>query len=51
MEDDTGLLVDAYNTTELGEADFTRISVMDKDRFFDWLKARESRLKNISDFR
>lgn len=51
MEDDTGLLVDAYNTTELGEADCTRISVMDKDRFFDWLKARESRLKNTSDFR
>lgn len=50
MEDDTGLLCDAYNTTELGETDCTRISVMDKDRFFDWIKERENRLKSISDF-
>ena len=50
MEDDTGLLCDAYNTTELGETDCTRISVMDKDRFFDWVKERENRLKSISDF-
>lgn len=50
MEDDTGLLCDAYNTTELGETDCTRIYVMDKDRFFDWIKERENRLKSISDF-
>lgn len=50
MEDDSGLLCDAYNTTELGDADCTRISVMDKDRFFDWIKERENRLKSISDF-
>lgn len=50
MEDDTGLLVDAYNTTEIGTADCTRISVMEKDRFSQWLKERESSLKTISDF-
>ena len=50
MEDDTGLLVDAYNTTEIGEADCTRISVMDKDRFQKWLAQREKSLKTISDF-
>lgn len=50
MEDDTGLLCDAYNTTELGEADCTCISVMDQERFFPWLKERENRLKSISDF-
>ncbi len=50
MEDDTGLLVDAYNTTELGEAECTCISVMDKSRFPKWLEERESRLETISDF-
>ncbi len=50
MEDDTGLLVDAYNTTEVGEADCTRISVMSKERFTQWLSERESSLKTISDF-
>ncbi len=50
MEDDGGLLCDAYNTTELGQYDCTRISVMDKNRFYDWIKERETRLKSISDF-
>lgn len=50
MEDDTGLLVDAYNTTEIGESDCTRISVMEKDMFTKWLKEREKSLKTISDF-
>ncbi len=50
MEDDSGLLVDAYNTTEIGEADCTRISVMGKDRFSKWLSERENNLKTISDF-
>lgn len=51
MEDDTGLLVDAYNTTEIGEVDCTQISVMDKERFTRWLNEREKQLKTISDFR
>ena len=50
MEDDTGLLVDAYNTTEIGETDFTRISVMAKEHFTKWLSEREKSLKTISDF-
>ncbi len=50
MEDDSGLLCDAYNTTEIGEADGTRISVMDCSRFSGWIKERENRLKSISDF-
>ena len=50
MEDDSGLLCDAYNTTELGEQDCTCISVMGKERFSEWLEERENRLKSISDF-
>ncbi len=50
MEDDTGLLCDAYNTTEIGKTDCTRITVMDKNCFSKWLKEREKSLKSISDF-
>ena len=49
MEDDTGLLVDAYNTTEIGDCDCTRVSVMDKEHFQGWLSDRENRLRSISD--
>lgn len=50
MEDDNGLLVDAYNTTELGETDCTCICVMDKFRFPKWLEERQDRMETISDF-
>lgn len=50
MADDTGLLCDAYNTTELGDTDCTRITVMDKDRFSEWLEERKNTVKSISDF-
>lgn len=50
MVDDTGLLCDAYNTTEFGEKDCTRISVMEKNHFPSWLAERETGLKSISDF-
>ncbi len=50
MSDDSGILVDAYNTTELGETDCTRICVMSKNRFQKWLAERENRLESISDF-
>lgn len=50
MADDSGLLCDAYNTTELGEEDCTRIFIMDKSRFAGWLAERENSLKAISDF-
>lgn len=50
MTDDSSLLCDAYNTTELGEKDCTRISIMEKNRFAGWLTERENSLKSISDF-
>ena len=50
MTDDSGLLCDAYNTTTLGKVDCTCISVMDKDRFSEWLLERQNRLESISDF-
>jgi len=50
MADDSGLLCDAYNTTELGETDCTKVSVMDKDSFPGWLELRKNTMKSISDF-
>ena len=50
MVDDTGLLCDAYNTTELGDADCTRITIMEKEYFPKWLKERKSAIQDISDF-
>lgn len=50
MTDDSGLLCDAYNTTEIGVNDATRISVMDSGQFSIWLQAREKALQAISDF-
>lgn len=50
MEDDNGLLVDAYNTTELGDTDCTCICIMDKSHFPRWLEARENHISTISDF-
>jgi hypothetical protein len=50
MVDDTGLLCDAYNTTELGESDCTRITVMGKEAFGEWLEKRKNSIKSISDF-
>lgn len=49
LTDDTGLLCDAYHTTELGDADCTRISIMDSKLFPEWLDAREPALCSISD--
>lgn len=49
LTDDSGLLCDAYNTTELGEEDCTRICIMDSRRFPDWLDARETALQSITD--
>lgn len=50
MADDSGLLCDAYNTTELGEKDGTHIFIMEKDRFAEWIRDRQDCLKDISDF-
>jgi len=49
LTDDSGLLCDAYHTTELGETDCTRISIMDSRHFPDWLDARETALCSIAD--
>ncbi len=50
MVDDNGLLCDAYNTAEIGETCYSRITVMHKDRFTEWLEERKNRLKSISNF-
>jgi len=49
MVDDGGNLCDAYNTTELGNADCTVISAMEKDSFADWIAARETSMESIVD--
>lgn len=40
LTDDGGLLCDAYQTTELGETDCTRMFIMEKFRFPAWLSER-----------
>ena len=49
LADDSGILCDAYNTTEFGDQDCTRIIIMDSKRFPDWLDARQNALKSITD--
>ncbi|MCI9166470.1 MAG: hypothetical protein HFF64_10805 [Oscillospiraceae bacterium] len=49
LTDDSGLLCDAYNTTELGETDCTRISIMDSAYFPKWLAERQAALQSITD--
>ena len=49
LTDDSGLLCDAYNTTEPGEADCTRISIMDSAHFPKWLAERQAALQSITD--
>lgn len=50
LTDDNGLLCDAYNTTELGEEDCTRLFLMDSTQFPAWLAERQNSVKTISDF-
>lgn len=40
MTDDTGRLCNLYQTTRLDKFACTRIYVMAKDRFVDWLKSK-----------
>lgn len=42
LEDDTGALCDLYHTTELGETDSTRVTIMDRGRFPAWLAAQKA---------
>lgn len=46
----TGLLCDAYNTAELGDQDCTKIYIMEKQRFPQWLTEHKTSLQSISDF-
>ena len=50
LTDDNGLLCDAYNTTELGKEDCTRLFLMDSTQFPAWLAERQNGVKSISDF-
>lgn len=50
MEDDTGFLCDTYNTTEIGENDCTRVTVMNKNHFLEWLGEHKIHPENISNF-
>lgn len=45
LTDDNGLLCDAYNTTELGEEDCTRLFLMDSTQFPAWLAERQNGVK------
>jgi len=45
MQDDSGLLCDMYNTTELGDKDCTRVSIMAKEQFSEWLAARKNNIE------
>ena len=49
LVDDCGLLCDAYNTTELGTEDCTRIFIMDSALFPEWLDERQTALQSITD--
>ena len=50
MLDDSGLLCVAYNTTEWGTTDCTRMTIMPKERFPKRLEERNNVIINISDF-
>lgn len=49
LTDDSGLLCDAYHTTELGDTDCTRISIMDSRLFPEWLDRKHAALRSISE--
>ena len=46
--DDSGLLCSNYNSSELSDRDFTRISIMEMDRFPEWLNSRKDKAQIIS---
>lgn len=50
MEDDTGALCDVYHTSEFGEADATKLCIMERDLFPVWLEQHQNTLEGISDF-
>ncbi len=42
LTDDSGALCSVYQSTELGSADSTIVSIMDRERFPAWLEAQKS---------
>jgi len=48
MTDDSGRLCDVFNTTELGDVDCTRITLMHKNRFVEWVRERAEALEAAS---
>ena len=48
MTDDGGLSCDTYHTTELGDADCTRIFIMDRKHFPEWVAERAISLQSAS---
>lgn len=50
LTDDNALLCDVFCTAQIGESDRTTVFIMEKNRFPDWLLARRTDKKVISDF-
>lgn len=50
MVDDSGMLCDVYNTSELGKSDQTQITIMVKDAFPKWLETHQKSLDCMSEF-
>lgn len=49
MVSDSGLLCDAYHSTEWGEVDCTRMFIMDSRRYPQWYAERRERLRMAAD--
>lgn len=45
MESDSGLLCDAFHSTELGDEDCTRMFIMDSRQYPQWYAERQTRLR------
>lgn len=48
MESDSGLLCDAFHSTELGEVDCTRMFIMDSRCYPQWYAERQERLRTTT---
>ncbi len=49
LTDDSGLFCDSYYTTELGESDYTLVSIMDQTAFPAWLRNQKKHIETISE--
>jgi len=47
LVDDSGILCDTYNTTELGDTDCTRIVIMESTQFPAWMNERQATLEPV----